>query len=112
MFLLPVCIGILVCALGPECSVLGTRNNVNANGAAAELEEYDRFLNEIYQYEKRLHKKEHLKQDETKVYITDLGEGGPPAGGRMTPGGESQCQLKAIRPKTIFSTRTTTTIGT
>ena len=30
----------------------------------------------------------------------------------MTPDGESQCQLEAIRPKTIISTRTTTTIGT
>ncbi|KAH3862451.1 hypothetical protein DPMN_025418 [Dreissena polymorpha] len=43
--------------------------------------------------------------------ITDLGEGGPPAGGRMTRDGESQYQLEAIRPKTIISTRTTTTIG-
>ncbi|KAH3711819.1 hypothetical protein DPMN_071493 [Dreissena polymorpha] len=30
----------------------------------------------------------------------------------MTPDGESQCQLEAIRPNTIISTRTTTTIGT
>ncbi|KAH3857663.1 hypothetical protein DPMN_100274 [Dreissena polymorpha] len=44
--------------------------------------------------------------------ITDLGEGGPPAGGRMTPDGESQCQLEPIPPKTIISTRTNNTIGT
>ncbi|KAH3789108.1 hypothetical protein DPMN_167277 [Dreissena polymorpha] len=31
-----------------------------------------------------------------------LGEGGPPAGGRKTPNGESQCQLEAISPKTII----------
>ncbi|KAH3693266.1 hypothetical protein DPMN_192670 [Dreissena polymorpha] len=30
----------------------------------------------------------------------------------MTPDGESQCQLETIRPKTIISTRTTTTIDT
>ncbi|KAH3739289.1 hypothetical protein DPMN_045939 [Dreissena polymorpha] len=41
-----------------------------------------------------------------------MGEGEPPAGGRMTPDGESQCQLEAIMPKTIISTRITTTIGT
>ncbi|KAH3888187.1 hypothetical protein DPMN_012217 [Dreissena polymorpha] len=33
--------------------------------------------------------------------ITDLAESGPPAGGHMTPDSESQCQLEAIRLKTI-----------
>ncbi|KAH3752235.1 hypothetical protein DPMN_186850 [Dreissena polymorpha] len=44
--------------------------------------------------------------------ITDLGKSEPPAGGRMTPDVKSQCQLEAIRPINIISTRTTTTSGT
>ncbi|KAH3835328.1 hypothetical protein DPMN_108679, partial [Dreissena polymorpha] len=55
-----------------------------------------------------------LKKEEGWAITTDIKDLGdvPPAGGRMTPDGEIQCQLDDIRSKTIISIRTTTTIGT
>ncbi|KAH3858635.1 hypothetical protein DPMN_101263 [Dreissena polymorpha] len=49
----------------------------------------------------------HKRQTKITAYIKDLGERG-----RTKPGAESHSQLGAVRPKTIVSTMTATTIGT
>ncbi|KAH3835594.1 hypothetical protein DPMN_108948 [Dreissena polymorpha] len=54
----------------------------------------------------------HRTTDIKLTYSPDLEEGGYRAYGRMASYGESQCQLKDIRVKTIISTRTTPTIVT